>query len=506
MKDKQFEKKLKEDLQQYISKVNVQDIWSSIESEVDTINERGGKKRKTIVWLLALAIIGLLGGVGLWKTSSSDGILLGKKTDASGMKKNVENISPVIVEVLSTELGNENKTNVGKNKLKIQGRKRSDDASNANKKWSNRSSQKSIASHLKSTPPFSSTIHLQKNKAKKLKNSTPKSNSISTKNTPFDFFIKKQKKTIAFKESPSVGSVETKIQQNNASSLLMDGNIKLLPPSLFFVKNKMRSLPLFTFEKVEEDTPKKRRKRRRQRKPMLQFGVGIHSGVSWTNRSLENKNGELTSYLIMRNETEKSLETIHLGLSVDLVHRSGIEISTGFQFSRIAETFEFRGTLIKNDTIDNGLYGFLINPNGDTIPVFGQIINSQEISTSKKFYNKYRLLEIPLLVGYHWQNKKWSLGFQTGILANLQLKTSGRVFDKNNLVLNLKDNQTVIFKSKVGMSYYFGGTIRYAITKHLQITTSPFFRVFPKSFTVVDYGLEQKYKMAGMNMGLRIGF
>ncbi len=170
------------------------------------------------------------------------------------------------------------------------------------------------------------------------------------------------------------------------------------------------------------------------------------------------------------------------------------------------ECFQFRGATFKDVFVEDGLIGYEININLDTIPVYSDIVYTQEIIHNKDYQNHYRLFEIPLLIGYQKNLGEWSLGIHAGVYTNIALQTSGMIFTPDVDFAFIDTEQSDYFQSNIGLSYYIGGEGKYLINDKLSLSFSPHLRIFPKSFTNNDHGIDQKYTIAGLNLGIDFRF
>lgn len=475
MKEHHFDKKLKTDLDTYISKVDTDQLWSDIEGRVDALNQDQKRKKRPFIWLWF--IIGfLLIGFGLKKFAFIPASHISEQHTNQDMATK-PNTSEAVENIEATP-------------------------------------QKKVAdTKASSITKQADTLHQPKNKSKFT--SSEKVKLIKT-NDGLEFAL-----PLNDKEAKSGFPV---VQQEDSSSKTISSS-PLPPKSLFYPLEPLEQIKAFQennfallekelasiqdsiqkqFEaKLQQHLAMSSKVKRPKRQPPFSLALQVHGGISYTHRDLRDKGNEVTEYLQQRKSTEQSLETIHLGIHTDLIHKSGFELSLGGQYSQINEKFNFQGSLIENDTIENGLYGYHINPDGDTTFIYSQIINSRETFHEKTVYNKYKMLEVPLLLSYHWKNESWSIGIQTGIMANIRLKTSGKIFSPSNQILDIEEQQEIIFRSNIGLSYHLGIAGRYNLSENFQFTFSPFFRYFPNSFSQNDYPIRQKYRLAGLRLGLR---
>jgi len=510
----EFDNKLREGLENYSSDVDLNELWAALEPTVDAINDKDEKRRKPFFWLLCLGLgLGLF-GAGIWwmqtdtfldqqakytKTiDTQKTIPKNKYADDAKIKKN----HPVIESAVTSKLSTTDISTSESHEKAVEDVSFSLAAAKNNKRTNYNINTPKITSQTASKnqnyigeTPISKTINSSKTSPYILSNSRNQSVDLQKEQTTQN---KVDKETVeSSRLDASLSFVRSDLQSIPAVNFSLSTDEDL--------SSQLAKMPNIVFEK-EEDTPRNRRRRKRRNKDPFEFAVGMQSAVSLANRKLSTKATEATDYLQIRENTERSLETMDLGLTLDLAHRSGVELSTGLQVTQITEKFDYQEVRVELDTIENGLYGYQINANGDTTKVYDQIINTKETTYNKEYFNRYRMVDIPLLVGYSIALDDWSVGVQAGVIANLKLKTSGLIFDYANDFVDIAEEQEKFFKDKVGMSFQLGAIGRYALTDNIQILASPFFRFYPKSFTVATYELDQNYSLLGCKIGARIRF
>lgn len=242
-------------------------------------------------------------------------------------------------------------------------------------------------------------------------------------------------------------------------------------------------------------------KEQRNRLPRFQFGLEANVGIFSNNRSLEN-NGDTTGSLIaLRQQSERNLETISGEVSAFLKHRSGVYGRLGLSYTQIAERLDIQSSRIENDTIE-GLEQIVINVGGDTTFVFGQVPITRTILYQKRTYNYYRLLDIPIGLGYEWKNGPWSIGVEGGAILNVRLSSEGEIRASSDAIVALDS----ISRTNLDLSYYLSLRASYEFRPNWSITLAPTFRYIPQAFTREEYPLEQRYNLLGGKLGIQYRF
>ena len=500
MKNKKFDQELKSELENYQSSADPAAIWAAIGSEVDQINEvEEEENKRPMVWIFGLLSIGFLMILAIsWNinTNELESPLTDDLNNKTQTAKPVDSKTQSLLATYNSQISNLAKV--------------------ANKKNETIDSQKSVAN--------SSFPNSKKTKLALVSENNKKSSfltsRIQNKNTNLNPWTPiNQKQSIAlqnFSTKKEKSKISEKInnsnhQENNQrwSATKQNPKKQILIPILILENDQLINDPTNELARiiVPEIVPTPSfADRRRRRTPAWNLGLEIQGGASLTNRKLTLVDNEDVAYLNLREATESALETIQIGGKVELQHRTGFSISTGIQWSRITEKYSIEEKIIE-ERLENTLISFSIDMNQDTVNrTYDDILRTRTTTATREGFNRYRLLDIPFLVGYHFKNEKWSLGLETGILANLNLSTKGFVYNENSQLVDLDANQKNVFKANVGLGFYVGATGRVALRDNIQISINPFYRINGGSFTISENLIAQKYSWIGMNVGLRYGF
>lgn len=523
MKWEKFAIWLQNKIQSYQSPVDVSNIWKNMEAEIDQLNQHQNTRRKPF-YLLYLSV----GFVGV---SLLAYLLLVSKSEKTVGLLNVEKPKELMVQTPPKQqtqelkqkiyLGDSKNTEQAiKNNHLLSGIEPLEKAETkkvgAKQGKSNVEKDKSIVKQGKSNL-LNPDITLQKEDDKlyqKTKDFPVSLNYHTEKNTTEKSIerIFAQKDTLNIiklsdsnamplsEEKPFVSSL------NNLQSPSLDEkiireqtNIDYLTSkdSLLYVSNSKANVFLDDSSYLNNFTvfsPNQKAKK-------FTFGIGLIGGLGYANKNLEAKNNLSDSLFQLRKNSETSLETSQLGVQLTLIHSSGWEISSGIQRSSIAERLDFNQTKVETEMVE-GIVHYRTNLNGVLEAVYGLVPLTRTTVTKKKIYNQYELYDIPILIAYHQSIGKWKIGLQGGILANISLRTRGQVIQENLESTNIGIEQNTIFKSKIGLSYQMGLSIRRTISPRMELSFSPTFRYFANDFTIKNYGLSQKYWLMSGAFGI----
>ncbi len=474
MKWESLENKIKTALFGHKSEVDVDALWSAIESDVDVLNRK--KKRRGLIWfwLAGIVLVGSAGGYFYQKT-----IVNRHSQSPQTVAVVAQEMEPITHHDAMVESENNSVIKIGEPK------------------------------------PATASLGQEKLEDKKLENKLKPGGKLgaSTGKNAKTFekangFSKNNKQAVLAQNPKIIASNKEDIAPISTS--IFPGNLKLNKQGeLVQLATILPTLPLSFFE-IEKSRPvlKEMGFPLTEKTPILRqrdfsFAVNLQGSLSFVQRNLALKDSLGLDLLPLRNRTERELEAYQFGLGFTLQHRSGFNLSTGLNYTQINEQFRFSEAVTTLDSVFDIKY-LVINLNDDTTAIYGNVLHEVKTTFQKEYYNKYRMFDVPILVGYRHEGHDFSVGVQAGVFFNLNLSTQGQILKSADETTSI--DTAGIFKSNISMSYYLGLYAGYHINENLEVYVSPFVRHFPKDFTEKRYALRQQYNLYGVNIGLRYKF
>lgn len=216
-------------------------------------------------------------------------------------------------------------------------------------------------------------------------------------------------------------------------------------------------------------------------------------------RRLQPRDPEFEAYANTRDETESNMYAFSGALRFSMVSDKGLALRTGLNYSQINERFTYiNGSEEIIETINNyDQEGNIIST--DTIV---------RIGTRRKItHNHYRMLDIPFLLGYELAANKLKVSVNGGAYLNLLFRQKGDFLSPDNLQPVRFDSGDPdafpAFKQQVGVGWYGSVGFAYQAGPNLQLVIEPHFKLYPKSVTRDQYGVQQRYTTTGIFIGLR---
>lgn len=201
-----------------------------------------------------------------------------------------------------------------------------------------------------------------------------------------------------------------------------------------------------------------------------------------------------SAYLQKRKETTSFKSGFSAGVRYTKVFKNSMSVRGGVNFSQINEKFTFnQGNIIQ--------VTYITNANGDTV---GSYITKG--SRYKTTNNRYRTIDIPIMIGYELGNGKLHLNINAGPVINIYSWQKGDVLDASGNPVNIttgKNSSPYQFKTNAGVGFIGAVSVYYKLNDKVHIMAEPYFRYNLSSMNKESITLKQKYHTAGLRLGMR---
>jgi len=222
--------------------------------------------------------------------------------------------------------------------------------------------------------------------------------------------------------------------------------------------------------------------------------VELYAAIDYGIRSLTDT-GTSSAYLQKRKESTKFAWAYSAGARYTKVFSNSMSVRGGLNFSQITEKFTFaQGNLVQ--------VTYIIDANGDTTGSY-----TTTGTRYKTTYNKYRTIDIPLLIGYEMGNGRFHTNINAGPVINIYSWQKGDVLDTNNQPVSIttgKSNSPYGFKTNAGVGFMGAVSLYYKLTENLHLMAEPYFRYNFGQMNRTELTIKQKYNTAGFKLGVRL--
>jgi hypothetical protein len=221
--------------------------------------------------------------------------------------------------------------------------------------------------------------------------------------------------------------------------------------------------------------------------------IEIYGGPDIALRSLSDTGN--STYLQKRKESTSFTSAYSAGLRYTRVFSNGMSMRTGINYSQINEKFTYvQGNLVQ--------VTYIINTNGDTT---GSYITTG--TRYKTTHNKFRTIDVPLVMGYEMGNGKIHANINAGVIVNAYSWQKGEVLDTTLQPVNIstgKNSSPYQFKTNIGIGFLAGASFYYKLNEKIHVLAEPYFRYNLTPMSKENLTFKQKYNTAGVRFGIRI--
>ncbi|MEN9963916.1 MAG: hypothetical protein RL582_1011 [Bacteroidota bacterium] len=202
-----------------------------------------------------------------------------------------------------------------------------------------------------------------------------------------------------------------------------------------------------------------------------------------------------TSYLNQRKETQTFKSAFQIGVRYNRSIGRGFSLSGGIQYNQINERFRHtQGNIIN--------YTYVIDASGDTVQTI-QTISARY----KQITNRYRMFELPFMIGYDLRSENIGVRFNAGVMLNVHSFYKGEVLDKQSIPVSIANTEPVgvyQMNRSLGLSFVCGASIFYAIQGEKYLFVEPHFQYRTKNTTQQQLSLKQRDHLWGIRAGLKL--
>jgi hypothetical protein len=219
----------------------------------------------------------------------------------------------------------------------------------------------------------------------------------------------------------------------------------------------------------------------------------FYAGPDYAIRSLQDTGN--SAYLQKRKESTKFKSGYSAGVRYTKVFNNSMSVRGGVNYSQINEKFTFsQGNVIQ--------VTYIINSNGDTIGSY-----TTTGTRYKTTINRYRSIDIPIVVGYELGNGKLHANINAGAVVNIYSWQNGDVLDTAGNPVSIttgKGSTPYQFKTNAGVGFIGAVSVYYKLNDRLHIMAEPYFRYNFSPMNKESITLKQKYQTAGLRLGIRL--
>jgi hypothetical protein len=176
-------------------------------------------------------------------------------------------------------------------------------------------------------------------------------------------------------------------------------------------------------------------------------------------------------------------------------------VKTGLQYSQINERFDLR-TENERRIITVVTIRMVIGASGADSTISDTSTVEQIGYRLQRTYNRYRSIDIPLLLSYEFGNDNLKFAVNTGAIINLYSWYEGNTINDSLAVVSMSSKGSGVYKQNIGVGLYAGLSVIKPVSKKFDVFLEPYFR-YNLSNMSGSAGYSQRFNAMGINLGIR---
>lgn len=232
----------------------------------------------------------------------------------------------------------------------------------------------------------------------------------------------------------------------------------------------------------------------------MDFAYGL------ANRKLETQTRAIDqAYLTTREEKEQSLDVLRFGFNATIENKNGCYFKVGLNYDQIAEEFVDNIFWKVDTTFSDLVLSEYYHADGTVTEELGSLSLPVPHYSLRSTINRYRFIDLPLLFGYNFNNKRSQFSWfaELGVSINLFFKPSGEILDSNYKIIKLEDDLG-LFKDRTGWSLHGAAGCRYQIRDRIGLWAGPALKFNLNEINTQTNAISQKYRSYTFQLGLYV--
>lgn len=211
------------------------------------------------------------------------------------------------------------------------------------------------------------------------------------------------------------------------------------------------------------------------------------------------------NYLLKTKASTKFASAFSAGVRYTKVFSNAMSVRTGLNYSQVNEKFiYFNPNEIKFVTVITTRV--VIRSPGDTLYISDTLQYQQSGTRTKTTNNRYRSIDVPLVIGYELGNGKVHANINAGLIINVYSWYKGDALDTLYQPVSIttgKGNPQYQFKNNIGIGFLGSASFYYKFTENMHLLIEPYFRYNLSPMSNNNSNLQQKFHTAGIRAGIR---
>jgi Outer membrane protein beta-barrel domain len=231
------------------------------------------------------------------------------------------------------------------------------------------------------------------------------------------------------------------------------------------------------------------------------WDLEVYASPDYAFKSVTN-NSANQQFLDRKDSSESSQISYSAGFRIVKPLNDHFSIKTGLHYSQINEKFTYRTeNEVRTTTVVT--VRTIIRAPGDTVIVNDTSTLQQIGFKNNTIQNRYRSIDIPVLIGYQFGNDDLRIGINAGLLVNLTSWYQGVILDSTLAPLTISKDNNPIYKTNLGLGLYAGISVSKRLNYNTHLFVEPYMRYNLSNMTNSRAIYNQRFTIGGLSIGLR---
>jgi len=231
------------------------------------------------------------------------------------------------------------------------------------------------------------------------------------------------------------------------------------------------------------------------------WDVEVYASPDYAFKTVRN-NSASQQFMDRKDSSETARVSFSAGFRIVKPINDHFSIKTGLNYSQINEAFTYRTeNEIKTTTVITVRNITLAN--GSTVTVSDTSILQQVGFKTNTVKNRYRSIDVPVLLGYNLGNDDFRIGINAGLMINLSSWYQGVILDTALTATPITKDNNVVYKNNIGLGIYTGINISKRINYNTSIFAEPYLRYNLSNMTTPQSSYNQRMTIGGLAIGLK---
>jgi hypothetical protein len=228
----------------------------------------------------------------------------------------------------------------------------------------------------------------------------------------------------------------------------------------------------------------------------------VFGALDFPHKKLQATSGK-SDFVERKDSSEKFTLSYSAGFRISKNISPSWLIKSGVHFSQFNENFLYRNEHERRITTVITIRTIVRAP-GDTL----FIADSSQVEVvgvrTKTTHNRYRNIDIPLLLSYEVRNPGLTLAVQLGTIFNLRSSFHGDMLDTTGFPLSQSGKDPASqFNNSLGFGIYAGASMIKSVGTDLDVFAEPYYRRYLNNQASADAPFEQYLSNWGVQFGIR---